>query len=102
MTAQADIFQYAAEQAASARDAGMHSARTGDPGGFEADKAAIREAVRRYGTITSDDVVTVRTNTLGAAFRELARAGEIVHVGYRKSRRQRAHARDVKIWAAAP
>lgn len=42
----------------------------------------------------------VNQNAWGAAFSAAANAGEIRHLGYRKSKRRSAHSRVVSVWTA--
>lgn len=67
--------------------------------------AAIRKVAARGGEFSANSVrelVPDLTGPLmGARFNALARAGEIRHVGYEKSRKASTHAHDVKVWVAA-
>jgi hypothetical protein len=77
--------------------------RTLDPDGYEGAKRAILATAWRGEIFSADDVVwAVRGNELGPAFRELARSGDIVAVGFTVSRRPKGRGHVIRTWRRAP
>jgi hypothetical protein len=96
---QASLEDYRAGLANQVREHGERSARVGDPAGFSESIRAIRDAAQIHDTFSADDVVWPgRGNELGAAFSHLAKAREIVSVGFAISERPNRHGGVRRRW----
>lgn len=97
--------EYRASLASQARKTGERRARVGDPDGYALAVETIQRLLDEGATVSADDVqeaTPIRSNAIGPAFRSLARAGEIVVVGYTTARRPEAHGRIQRVWGRAP
>jgi hypothetical protein len=102
VTSQASLDEYRAGLLRASQEHAERRVRTLDPDGYEAAKRAIRATSWARDTFTSDDVVLpARGNQLGVAFRELARSGEIVAVGFTTSRRPKGRGHVIRTWRRA-
>lgn len=102
---QLQLVTYRKGLVTAAQDAGIESARRGDPDLYAAALEAIRLRADTGGVFSADDVVADLAGAggpmVGAAFRTAASRGLIVFAGTTTSTRQATHGRIQRQWRGA-
>jgi hypothetical protein len=98
---QLDLAAYERDMRDRAADHGIRAAQIGDVAGYELACREIKSLAATKSPFTSNDISNIGSNAIGAAFRQMARLGVIVAVGFTTAKSPASHAHLVREWVGA-